>query len=178
MLTEAGTKRRASVHVVEGEAGLLAMDPGGIDPLTSSFVEYHAALTEENRTLRRALTDPRILSGIGNAYSDEILHAARLSPVLLTRKLNDEEWASLYEADASDLAGLDRSASHRGGAARFRTRSRRSGPKCPCMAALENPARDAAIRSNVSRYADNETTIAPAARPRASYSPTVPCRGC
>src|SRR5882757_230779 len=80
VLTEAGTKRRASLHVFEGEDGLRSIDPGGIDVLTSDLKAFRDALTVENRTLKRALTDPRILSGIGNAYSDEILHAAQLSP--------------------------------------------------------------------------------------------------
>src|ERR1017187_5163154 len=79
-LTEAGTKRRASLHVVAGETGLLALDPGGIDILSADIACFRAALIRENRTLKRALTDPRIVSGVGNAYSDEILHAARLSP--------------------------------------------------------------------------------------------------
>jgi formamidopyrimidine-DNA glycosylase len=98
VLTEAGTKRRASLHVVSGEAALGAMDPGGIEVFTVTADEFRAALTAENRTLKRALTDPRIVSGIGNAYSDEILHAAQLSPVTLTRKLNPEEWERLYQA--------------------------------------------------------------------------------
>jgi len=98
VLTEAGTKRRASLHVVLGEAALNAMDPGGIDVLSSTLDEFRAALMAENRTLKRALTDPRIVSGIGNAYSDEILHAARLSPIALARKLSTEEWDHLYEA--------------------------------------------------------------------------------
>ncbi len=103
ILTEAGTKRRASLHVVLGEAALRAMDPGGIDVLSSTVEEFKAALTAENRTLKRALTDPRIVSGIGNAYSDEILHAARLSPIVLTRKLLPEEWDRLYQATQSTL---------------------------------------------------------------------------
>src|SRR3984885_2702013 len=86
VLTEAGTKRRASLHVVS-ESGLLSMDAGGIEIATSTPESFRAALTRENRTLKRALTDPRVLSGIGNAYSDEILHAAQLSPVTLTNKL-------------------------------------------------------------------------------------------
>jgi formamidopyrimidine-DNA glycosylase len=103
VLTEAGTKRRASLHVVRGEPALQAMDPGGIDVFGSTEEEFRAALTAENRTLKRALTDPRILSGIGNAYSDEILHAAQLSPIALTRKLNDQEWHRLYAATRSTL---------------------------------------------------------------------------
>jgi formamidopyrimidine-DNA glycosylase len=97
-LTEAGAKRRASLHVVAGEAGLRAMDPGGIDVLTADLECFRAALIRENRTLKRALTDPRIVSGIGNAYSDEILHAARLSPLTLTRKLEPNEWERLFAA--------------------------------------------------------------------------------
>jgi formamidopyrimidine-DNA glycosylase len=98
VLTEAGSKRRASLHVFAGEEALRAADPGGIDVLACSLAEFRAALTVENRTLKRALTDPRLVSGIGNAYSDEILHAARLSPVTLTHRLNDEEWKRLFEA--------------------------------------------------------------------------------
>jgi formamidopyrimidine-DNA glycosylase len=104
VLTEAGTKRRASLHVVSGEAGLRAMDPGGIELFSSTLDEFRAALTAENRTLKRALTDPRILSGIGNAYSDEILHAAQLSPIALTHKLRPEEWQRLYSATRDTLA--------------------------------------------------------------------------
>src|SRR5271170_2241016 len=87
VLTEAGSKRRASLHVLSGEEGLRSVDPGGIDVLLSDIGSFRVALTAENRTLKRALTDPRLLSGIGNAYSDEILHASRLSPIALTHKL-------------------------------------------------------------------------------------------
>jgi formamidopyrimidine-DNA glycosylase len=103
VLTEAGTKHRASLYVVSGEDGLRAMDPGGIDVLGSSLDEFRATLTAENRTLKRALTDPRLLSGIGNAYSDEILHAAQLSPITQTRKLKREEWERLYHATQHTL---------------------------------------------------------------------------
>jgi len=95
-LTEAGSKRRASLHIVQGEAALEAMNPGGIELFSSTVEEFRKALTQENRTLKRALTDPRIISGIGNAYSDEILHAAQLSPITLTQKLTTEEWQRLY----------------------------------------------------------------------------------
>jgi len=98
VLTEAGTKRRASLHVVAGEEGLRSIDPGGIDVFTSDFTSFRAALAAENHTLKRALTDPRILSGIGNAYSDEILHAAQLSPIALTQKLQPEEWERVFNA--------------------------------------------------------------------------------
>jgi formamidopyrimidine-DNA glycosylase len=103
VLTEAGSKRRASLHVLADEAGLAAADPGGIDVLASGLAEFRAALTAENRTLKRALTDPRIVSGIGNAYSDEILHAARLSPILQTHKLTPAEWQRLYTATRETL---------------------------------------------------------------------------
>jgi formamidopyrimidine-DNA glycosylase len=103
VLTEAGTKRRASLHLFEGEEALRSIDPGGIDVLSSDLNSFRNALTVENRTLKRALTDPRILSGIGNAYSDEILHAAQLSPVKMTHKLDPQEWERLYTATQSTL---------------------------------------------------------------------------
>lgn len=103
VLTEAGAKRRASLHVLKGEEALQAIDSGGIDVFAANLDGFRAALTAENRTLKRALTDPRILSGIGNAYSDEILHAARLSPITLTQKLSPEEWERLFSATRSTL---------------------------------------------------------------------------
>jgi formamidopyrimidine-DNA glycosylase len=103
VLTEAGTKRRASLHLFEGEEALRSIDPGGIDVLSSDLNSFRKALTIENRTLKRALTDPRILSGIGNAYSDEILHAAQLSPVKMTHKLDPQEWERLYIATQATL---------------------------------------------------------------------------
>jgi formamidopyrimidine-DNA glycosylase len=103
VLTEAGTKRRASLHLFEGEEALRSIDPGGIDVLSSDLDSFRKALTIENRTLKRALTDPRILSGIGNAYSDEILHAAQLSPVKMTHKLDPQEWERLYAATQATL---------------------------------------------------------------------------
>jgi formamidopyrimidine-DNA glycosylase len=98
VLTEAGSKRRASLHILSGEDGLRSIDPGGIEIFESDLNSFRDALTAENRTLKRALTDPRLLSGIGNAYSDEILHAAQLSPVTLTRRLQPQEWDRLFEA--------------------------------------------------------------------------------
>ncbi len=103
VLTEAGSKHRASLHVVKGEAGLQALDPGGIDVLASDLDSFRNAMTAENRTLKRALTDPRILSGIGNAYSDEILHTAQLSPIAQTHKLKSDEWPRLYAATRDTL---------------------------------------------------------------------------
>jgi len=103
VLTEAGSKRRASLFVLQGEAGLESVDPGGLEVMSSDLAAFREALTTENRTLKRALTDPRILSGIGNAYSDEILHAAQMSPIQQTRKLTDAEWERLHSATLSTL---------------------------------------------------------------------------
>ena len=96
ILTEAGSKRRASLYLVRGEQELAGHDPGGLEVLTSTVAEFGAALTRENHTLKRALTDPHLLSGIGNAYSDEVLHAAKMSPMLLTSKLTPEQIESLH----------------------------------------------------------------------------------
>jgi len=98
VLTEAGTKKRASLHVVSGEAGLSALDPGGLEVLEADLEEFTKVLTSSNHTLKRALTDPRSFSGIGNAYSDEILFEAQLSPVALTQKLRPEQIARLFDA--------------------------------------------------------------------------------
>jgi len=156
VLTEAGSKRRASLHIVSGEEGLRSTDPGGIDPFTSDLDEFRAALTAENRTLKRALTDPRLLSGIGNAYSDEILHAAQLSPIALTRRLEPHEWHRLLAATRETLAfWVDRlRAEAEGGFPEKVTAFRhgmavhgRYGQPCPRCG-------DKVLRI---RYADNET---------------------
>ncbi len=97
-LSEAGTKKRASLHVVDGDEELAKLDPGGLEVLGATFDEFRGAVTASNHTLKRALQDPHMFSGIGNAYSDEILHAARLSPVKLTQRMKDEEIQRLYEA--------------------------------------------------------------------------------
>jgi formamidopyrimidine-DNA glycosylase len=103
LLTEAGSKKRASLHVVEGEAGLRRLNPGGLEVLEASLEEFAARIRAENHTLKRSLTDPRLFSGIGNAYSDEILHRAELSPVALSQKLTAEEVGRLYEATQQTL---------------------------------------------------------------------------
>jgi formamidopyrimidine-DNA glycosylase len=105
ILTEAGSKRRASLHLFKGESGLASLDAGGIDVFDSStdLNAFRAALSAENHTLKRALTDPRLISGIGNAYSDEILHAAQLSPITLTNKLTAEQWERLFAATQQTL---------------------------------------------------------------------------
>ena len=98
VLTEAGTKRRAALHLVRGQAALGEHDPGGLEVLESDLAKFRDAIRAESHTVKRVLTDPSVFSGIGNAYSDEILHAARLSPVRLTQKLSDDEIARLFEA--------------------------------------------------------------------------------
>jgi formamidopyrimidine-DNA glycosylase len=104
VLTEAGTKRRAALEAVRGEIALRAVDPGGIEVMDASLEQFRAALTAENHTLKRTLTDPRVFSGIGNAYSDEIFHRARLSPVKLTQSLGDDEIRRLHDATRTVLA--------------------------------------------------------------------------
>ncbi len=103
LLTEASSKKRASVHVIEGEAALAQLDPGGLEVLEADVAAFRDALGRENHTVKRALTDPRLFSGIGNAYSDEILHAAKLSPAKLTRSLSADEVARLYAATQHTL---------------------------------------------------------------------------
>jgi formamidopyrimidine-DNA glycosylase len=101
--TEASSKKRASMQLVRGEAALRALDPGGLEPLDATLEQFHEALTRESHTVKRALTDPHLFSGIGNAYSDEILHAAKVSPLKLTRSITDAEFIRLYEATRSTL---------------------------------------------------------------------------
>ncbi|MBV9044602.1 MAG: formamidopyrimidine-DNA glycosylase [Alphaproteobacteria bacterium] len=159
-LTEAGSKRRASIHVVRGSAALSALDPGGMDVFDADLPTFRAALSADNRTLKRALTDPRALSGIGNAYSDEILHAARLSPITLTRSLKDEEWGRLYDATRSTLRSwIDRLQDEARVEFPKRVTAFRSdmavhgryGQPCPkCGAPIQRI-----------RYADNETNYCP-----------------
>ena len=103
-LTEAGTKRRASLHVVRGEAGLRALDPGGLDVMSTDLAQFSARLKSENHTLKRSLTDPHLFSGIGNAYSDEILHRARLSPLAMSAQLSESDTERLFLATQATLA--------------------------------------------------------------------------
>jgi formamidopyrimidine-DNA glycosylase len=104
LLTEAGTKKRASLHIVRGDSGLAVLDPGGLDVLGATPQAFASAIMSENHTLKRTLTDPRLLDGIGNAYSDEILHAARLSPLQLTSRLGPAEISRLHESAIRVLA--------------------------------------------------------------------------
>ena len=103
VLTEAGSKKRASLHAVSGEENLRSFDAGGIDVFSADLDSFRAALSAENHTLKRALTDPRLINGVGNAYSDEILHAAQLSPLTLTNKLAQEQWQRLFSAARETL---------------------------------------------------------------------------
>jgi formamidopyrimidine-DNA glycosylase len=155
-LTEAGTKRRASLHIVAGEKGLESVDPGGIDVLSAGLDTFRGALSTENHTLKRALTDPRTVSGIGNAYSDEILHAAKLSPLAQTQKLKPDEWDRLFAATKQTLQlWIDRLRSEaRGGfpekVTAFRPDMAAHGKYgLPCPVCGEKILRI--------RYADNET---------------------
>ncbi len=104
VLTEAGSKHRAALYVFKGEDALRSIDPGGIDVFSSDLDTFRRELSRENHTLKRTLTDPRIIDGIGNAYSDEILHDAKLSPIAMTQKLTDDQWQRLYEATRRTLA--------------------------------------------------------------------------
>jgi formamidopyrimidine-DNA glycosylase len=103
LVTEAGTKKRASIHLIRGEAALSEHDPGGLEVFDANLEEFHKALTRENHTLKRSLTDPHLFSGIGNAYSDEILHRAKLSPIRLTQQMSDAEIERLYHAVRESL---------------------------------------------------------------------------
>ena len=116
LLTEAGTKKRASIHLVRGQAGLQEHDPGGLEVFDASLEQFRGALTRENHTLKRALTDPSLFSGIGNAYSDEILHRARLSPIRLTKQMTEKEIETLYHAIRESLISwIDRLRKERNG---------------------------------------------------------------
>ena len=155
-LTEAGSKRRASLHVVRGEEGLLQADPGGIEVFATDLDGFRAALTLENRTLKRALTDPRLVSGIGNAYSDEILHVAHLSPVTLTHKLKPDEWERLFAATLSTLTlwmerlGKEAEKSFPEGVTAFR-------PEFAVHGKFDQPCPRCGEKVQRIRYADNET---------------------
>ncbi len=156
VLTEAGSKRRASLHVLAGEDGLRSVDPGGIEIFESDLEAFRAALTAENRTLKRALTDPRLVSGIGNAYSDEILHAARLSPIALTRKLQPDEWERLYSATRQTLRlWIDRLGAE--AAAKFPEKVTAFRKEMAVHGRYGQPCPRCGEKIQRIRYADNET---------------------
>jgi formamidopyrimidine-DNA glycosylase len=156
ILTEAGSKRRASLHVLRGEDALQAIDPGGVEVLSTDLDGFRAALTLENRTLKRALTDPRLVSGIGNAYSDEILHAAQLSPVTLTHKLKPEEWDRLFAATRSTLTLWMRRL-HAEAEAAFPEKVTAFRPEMAVHGRFNQPCPRCGEKIQRIRYADNET---------------------
>ena len=156
VLTEAGSKRRASLYVVRGEEALRAMDPGGVEIFETDLDGFRAALTAENRTLKRALTDPRVVSGVGNAYSDEILHAAQLSPIALTHKLKPGEWERLFEATrVTMMAWMDRLGSE--AKRKFPEKVTAFRPEMAVHGKFNLPCPRCGEKVQRIRYADNET---------------------
>ncbi|MFA9431577.1 Fpg/Nei family DNA glycosylase [Egicoccus sp. AB-alg2] len=160
LLTEAGTKKRASLHVVRGEAALAEHDRGGVDPLSVDLDGFAEQLRLENRTLKRALTDPRRFSGIGNAFSDEILHAARLSPVKRTRQLTDEELAHLHATTRTVLTDWIRRLRERTGDG-FPEEVTAFRPDFAVHGKYGEPCPVCATTVQRIRYADNETNYCP-----------------
>jgi formamidopyrimidine-DNA glycosylase len=160
ILTEAGSKRRASLHVFASEAAMNTVDPGGIDVMTCDLAAFRAALAAENHSLKRALTDPRLVSGIGNAYSDEILHAAQLSPVTLTHRLSDGEWNCLFAATRNTLQHwIDRLRQETG--AGFPERVTAFRPEMAVHGRFGQPCPRCGEKIQRIRYADNETDYCP-----------------
>ena len=156
LLTEAGSKRRASLYVVKGEEALRSMDPGGVEIFETDLDGFRAALTAENRTLKRALTDPRVISGVGNAYSDEILHAALLSPIALTHKLKPEEWQRLFEATRATMtAWMDRLGAE--ATKKFPEKVTAFRPEMAVHGKFNLPCPRCGEKVQRIRYADNET---------------------
>jgi formamidopyrimidine-DNA glycosylase len=155
-LTEAGTQRRASLHLVAGQEGLARHDRGGLEPLTATMEEFAERLRRENHTVKRSLTDPRLISGIGNAYSDEILHRARLAPLTWTSRLSDEEVARLFEATREVLIlWTDRLRAESG--ARFPKKVTAFRPEMAVHGKFGQPCPDCGAPVQRIRYADNET---------------------
>jgi formamidopyrimidine-DNA glycosylase len=160
LLTEAGTKRRASLYVVRGEAGLHEHDPGGLEPLTATLDEFQSVLRQRNHTLKRALADPHLLSGIGNAYSDEILHRARLSPLALSQKLPTDEVERLYEATRAVLGEwIERLRCASGSGWPEKVTAFREGMAVHGRFGQSCPVCGAPVQRI--RYADNETNYCP-----------------
>jgi formamidopyrimidine-DNA glycosylase len=156
VLTEAGSKRRASLYVARGEEGLHGLDAGGIEIFSTDLDGFRAALSLENRTLKRALTDPRLVSGVGNAYSDEILHAAQLSPIALTHKLKPDEWERLFNAARSTLTEwMDRLLSE--AKKKFPEKVTAFRPEMAVHGRFNQPCPRCGNKVQRIRYADNET---------------------
>jgi formamidopyrimidine-DNA glycosylase len=171
VLTEAGSKRRASLSLLRGTHALETLDRGGVDVLECDLEEFSRALSAENHTLKRALTDPRIIDGIGNAYSDEILHAARLSPATLTQKLSPEEWERLFQAARQTM---------RLWITRLRDEAREGFPEkvTAFREAMAVHGRAAASACSGFVMPTTRRTIARAVRPAAKCSPTARYRAC
>jgi formamidopyrimidine-DNA glycosylase len=160
LLTEAGTKRRAALHLVQGEARLAEHQPGGLEVLEADLAAFRAALRRENHTLKRALTDPRLFSGIGNAYSDEILHRARLSPLTWTSRLNDGDSARLFDAARATLCEwLDRLRAEVGDGFPEKVTAFRPGMAVHGRFGQPCPVCGTAVQRIV--YAENETNYCP-----------------
>jgi len=160
VLTEFGPKKRASLHLVEGEAGLAAHDPGGLEVFSADLDAFRAALVSENHTLKRALTDPRRVSGIGNAYSDEILHAARLSPLAMTRTLTDQEVERLFQTTKGTLAEwINRLRAEAGEG--FPEKVTAFRPDMAVHGKYQKPCPVCGTPIQRIRYADNETNYCP-----------------
>jgi formamidopyrimidine-DNA glycosylase len=159
-LTEAGTKKRASLNVVCGRDALAAHDPGGLEIASLSEAEFRAALRQRNHTLKRALTDPRLLSGIGNAYSDEILHRARLSPVMLTSKVSDEQYDRLLAATRAVLDEWTRRLREKAGGA-FPEKVTAFHDEMAVHGKFGRPCPVCGTQVQRIRYADNETNYCP-----------------
>ncbi len=159
-LTEAGTKRLASLHVVADEAGLAAHERGGIDVFAATLEEFRAALTRENHTLKRSLTDARLFSGIGNAYSDEILHAAKLSPLTQTKKLSPEEITRLHVAVKAALTAWTERLRHEAGAG-FPAKVTAFRPEMAVHGKFGRPCPVCGTKIQRIRYADNEVNYCP-----------------
>jgi len=160
VLTEAGTKKRASLHLVQGESSLRQFDRGGLEVLGSSLEEFTGALKRENHTVKRALTDPSLFSGIGNAYSDEILHAAKLSPLLLTQKLSGEEvkrWHRATQQTLQDWISLLR----RQTGDEFPENVTAFRPEMAVHGKFKKPCPVCGTKVQRIRYADNETNYCP-----------------
>ena len=156
VLTEAGSKRRASLHVVRGDDALDALNPGGVEIFETDIDGFRAALSHENRTLKRALTDPRLISGVGNAYSDEILHASQLSPIAQTHKLKPEEWARLYEATRATMTlWMDRFVAE--AKKTFPEKVTAFRPEMAVHGKFDQPCPRCGEKVQRIRYADNET---------------------
>jgi formamidopyrimidine-DNA glycosylase len=160
LLTEAGSKRRASLHLVAGESALDTFDRGGLEPLDAEEAEFVRRLRLENHTLKRALTDPRLFSGIGNAYSDEILHRARLSPLRLTSRLSEEDATRLYQATRSVLLEWTERLRHETGQG-FPEKVTAFRDGMAVHGRFRQPCPDCGTPIQRIRYAENETNYCP-----------------